>query len=349
MDSHLSSQLDFAAAHVDDHLEALYRITRIASISADETRRSDVAQCAAEVQKLMQEVGIEHSEILTLPGKNAHPCVYGELLGAGPDKPTLLLYAHYDVQPIGDADRWKSSPWEPEVRDGRVYARGIVDDKAGFIVHLAAIESYLKTVGSLPVNVKFLVEGEEEIGSTHLEDYIATYAEKLKADVLVLSDTHNHDTGIPSITYALRGILALNLELSALKQSLHSGSFGGPFPNPIEMLSKMIAQLTDEQGKITIPNFYDDVHVMKDHEREKMQALPFDIEQFKHKAGVLPGVELFDYAHPFELMWYQPSLTVTAFESNLVSSAPNQIIQSAKARITLRIVPNINPEKPCFN
>lgn len=337
--------LGYAKEHHNDFLEALKTITRIPSISAFAENVDDVRDCAKAVVKQMAEAGLENAQLLEMEG--AAPCAYGEWLHGGEDKPTVLLYAHYDVQPLGDPKRWLSDPFEPVEREGRLYARGIVDDKAGVTTHLAALESYMKSEGKLPLNVKMIVEGEEEIGSSHLENYLERHKEMLQADVIVLSDTHNLDTGIPSITYALRGILMLDVELHALRQSLHSGSWGGPIPNPIEELSKLLAGLTDEDGKIAIPGIYEDVHEMTSSEREKLDAISFSEKKFREQAGVLEGVDLLTQGgkSPYELMWLQPSLTVTAFESNEVASAPNQIIQSAKARITIRMVPDMDAKK----
>jgi acetylornithine deacetylase/succinyl-diaminopimelate desuccinylase-like protein len=204
----------------------------------------------------MKAAGLDKCELIDLPG--AHPYAYGEWLGA-PGKPTLLLYAHHDVQPPGREAHWKSPPFSPTLRDGRLYGRGVADDKAGILTHLAAIEAWLRTEGKLPVNVKLIVEGEEEVGSDHLEEFLTKHKEKLRADVIVLTDTANLETGLPSLTYRLRGIVGVHVEVTALDHPVHSGMWGGPLPDPVQAMAKILATLSDDQGVPAIPGLFDEV------------------------------------------------------------------------------------------
>lgn len=223
--------------HFDEFIEVLKTLARIPSVSADANRAGEMRRSAEAVAQAMRGAGLENCGLIEVPG--GHPAAYGDWLHA-PGKPTLLLYAHHDVQPEGRPEHWKTPPFEPTLReDGRLYARGVADDKAGVIVHLAAIQAYLKTEGKLPVNVKVLVEGEEEIGSDHLTDILAQHRAKLSANVIVVTDTGNLEAGLPSITYRLRGIASVFVEVAALDHPLHSGTWGGPVPDPVQAMAKI--------------------------------------------------------------------------------------------------------------
>lgn len=328
------------------YLEDLKTLVRIPSVSFPGFPESEVRRSANAVATLLKERGLENVEILEVPG--AHPYVYGERLKA-PGKPTLLLYAHHDVQPPGREELWKTPPFEPTLKPGpggdRLYARGAADDKAGIVIHTSAIDSYLKTVGELPVNVKVVIEGEEEIGSTHLSVFLKTYRKKLDADVLVLTDTSNFDCGVPALTVALRGLVELQVEVRALTKTVHSGMWGGPVPDPVSALAKMLAGLHDENGKIAVPGLLDQVRPISAREMEDLKKIPCDEKEFRKQVGLVPGAKLFtDPVSPAVQVWRLPSLTINAIQASSRKQAGNIINDTAWAKITVRVVQDMEPD-----
>jgi acetylornithine deacetylase/succinyl-diaminopimelate desuccinylase-like protein len=332
--------LDHATRELPTTIKALKEFARIPGVSANPAPDPALAKSAAHVADWMRRIGLEGVEVLEMPG--VHPYVYGEWLKA-PGAPTLLLYAHHDVQPPGRPAFWKSPPFEPEERDGRLYGRGVVDDKAGAAIHFAAIEAYLAS-GGLPVNVKVVIDGEEEIGSEHLGDFLDRYRERIAADVIVLTDTANLSAGLPSITYALRGIVVVELEVKAIDHPLHSGMWGGPVPDAVMAMCKLLATLTDADGCVTIDGVDAGLRPLGEVQKKRLAALPYDEAVFRDEAGVLEGVELCkgDGASAYELMWHRPSLAVSALEAAPLKGASNQIVDSARARIGVRTVPNMD-------
>ncbi|MGH0036241.1 MAG: M20/M25/M40 family metallo-hydrolase [Myxococcota bacterium] len=325
-------------------LEELESLARIPGVSAAGFDPAEVERSARAIAALLEDVGLDGVEILRVAG--AHPYVTAHWRRAGPDAPTVLLYAHHDVQPPGRLDRWKSPPFEPTLReDGRLYARGIVDDKAGVMVQVAALRAWLDARGELPCNVVVLVEGEEEIGSAHLAEFLRAHRERLVADVIVLSDTANLEAGLPSITTSLRGLAVVDVHVRALDHPLHSGLWGGPVPEAASALSVILARLYDARGQVAVPGFHDGVPAPTPAERAIRSALPFDEAGFRRDAGLVEGARIAgdDRATVYERLWTQPSLSVTALEAVPLAESANQLIAEASARVGVRVAPSQDP------
>jgi acetylornithine deacetylase/succinyl-diaminopimelate desuccinylase-like protein len=329
------------------YLQDLKNLAKIPSVSFDGFPESELQRSAEAVAALLAQRGLENVQILKLPG--AHPYVYGERLKA-PGKPTLLLYAHHDVQPPGRTELWQSPPFEPTEKLGpggnRLYGRGTADDKAGIVVHTSAIAAYLNTLGELPVNVKVVIEGEEEIGSTHLSEFLKTYQKLLSADILVLTDTGNFDCGIPALTVALRGLVGLEVEVRSLSKTVHSGMWGGPIPDPVMALSKMLATLVDAQGQIAIPGILDQVRPISPTEIAEFKKIPYDEADFRNQSGMISSAQFLKTdPSPVVQVWRLPSLTVNAIQASSRQQAGNIICDTAWAKVTIRLVADMNPER----
>ena len=333
-------------ARFEATLAELCALARIPGVSASGFDARELERSAAAVASLLRAVGLERVEILRLPG--AHPCVVGEWLHAGASAPTALVYAHHDVQPPGRPEKWLSPAFEPTLRaDGRLYGRGVVDDKAGLMVHLAALRACFDAGGTPPLNVKLVIEGEEEIGSPNLETFLREHRARLAADVIVLSDTANLDAGIPSLTTSLRGLVVVDVRVRALDHPLHSGMWGGPLPDAASALVRLLARLVDDRGVIQIPGIYDDVRALSSEERARLAALPFDERTFRAQAGLVAAGAL--AGEPgftaYEKLWLRPSLAFTALEGVPLAGAANRLMEEASARVGLRLAPSQDPQR----
>jgi acetylornithine deacetylase/succinyl-diaminopimelate desuccinylase-like protein len=338
------SSIDQVEAYLQKNSERfvadLVELLKIPSVSADSAFKADVRRAAQAVQQQMQRAGLQ-AEIAETPG---HPIVFGTRCD-NPGAPTLLIYGHYDVQPPDPLDLWTTPPFEPTVRDGKIYARGATDDKGQMLTHIKAIEAWTQSVGKLPINVKVIIEGEEEVGSSNLDHFLEANREKLKCDVIVVSDTSQYAPGIPAITYGLRGIVACEVRLVGPCKDLHSGIFGGSITNPVNALAKLVSSLHDDKGRVQIPGFYDDVTDLTPEERSQFAALPFNEADFFQSVGVTAGWGETGYTST-ERRWARPTCDVNGITGGYQGEGPKTIIPSwARAKITCRLVPNQDPEK----
>lgn len=324
-----------------NYIEELKDFLRIPSISTLPENKDDINRCANFVADKLRNAGMSRVEVIQTEG---HPLVYGEWLGA-PGKPTVLVYGHYDVQPVDPIELWENQPFDPVVKDGKIFARGATDDKGQMYMHIKSIEAFFKTEGSLPLNVKFIIEGEEEIGSESLESFINNNTDLLKCDTVLVSDTALYDEGIPTLTYGLRGLSYLEVEVTGPNRDLHSGTFGGGVGNPVNILAGMIAKLHDKNGKITIPHFYDDVLKLTKKERDNFKSLKFSDKKFAKELGVaaLEGESGFT---TLERLWARPTLDCNGIIGGFTGKGAKTVIASkASAKVSMRLVPNQDPKK----
>lgn len=338
----LQSALEHFKAHTANHIQELKKLVRIPSISFPGFDAQPVRHSANAVATLLADCGLQDVQVLETAG---HPSVFGHWTGA-PGKPTILLYAHHDVQPVGRESLWATPPFEPSERDGRLYGRGVSDDKAGVLLHAAAVSSYLRSSGSLPVNVKVLIEGEEETGSTNLGPLLEKHRELISADVVLIADCENFNSGVPSLTASLRGIVTVTVEVRSLASSVHSGTWGGPLPDPVLALSKMLASLVDNEGRPAIPGIMDKVRVLSPAERTALETLPFSDTVYRKQSKLLNTVKVVGGPGTvYEKMWRLPSISVNAIEASSRKQAANIINDTAWARVGIRTVPDMDPEE----
>ncbi|MBI3412188.1 MAG: M20/M25/M40 family metallo-hydrolase [Planctomycetes bacterium] len=338
----MKKALAWLQEHDSDLVSQLWRLVAIQSISTDGEHQKEIEQTAELTCELMRSAGLNN--VAVLKSGNSNPYAYGEWLGA-PGKPTVFLYAHHDVQPVNYVEDWKSPPWTLTARDGRFFGRGAADDKGAIAVQLGAIESLLKTRGSLPVNVKMLVEGEEEVGSSNLDGFFREHKDRILSDVIVVCDTENIENDTPCITSAMRGIVALQVEVASAKQPNHSGMAGGMLADPAVALSVLLSRLYWKNGKIPIKGFYDKVRKPTSAEKRAWKKLPGDEASWRSNMGVLDGVHfaLEGKTHPHEQTWAKPSITIIALEASSIKGASNQVLPKAEAIVSCRIVPNMEP------
>jgi acetylornithine deacetylase/succinyl-diaminopimelate desuccinylase-like protein len=335
--------LDYLAQNHDASMKSLAELVAIPSISTDGEHQKEIDQSASLTCAQMREAGLHNVDVLRTGGSN--PYAYGEWLEA-PGKPTVFLYAHHDVQPISyQREDWLSDPWALTPRGGRLFGRGAADDKGAITAQLGAVAACLKTTGRLPVNVKMLVEGEEEIGSSNLEMFFETHRDRLQSDVIVVCDTENIDTGVPSITYSLRGLVAVLVEVESAKMPVHSGMAGGLLPDAALALDVVLARLYWKNGKLPIPGFYDAVRPMTAAERRPLKKLPGNEAQWREDYGILPGVTFANQknVHAYEQTWRKPAVTIIAQEASSIKNASNQVLPKVSAIVSCRIVPDQDP------
>src|ERR1041385_2454119 len=318
------------------YLDELKALLAIPSISTNPENKSDVERCSRWVADHLTSIGMKKTLIFPTAG---HPIVYSEWLEA-PGKPTVLFYGHYDVQPVDPIDLWTSPPFEATIRGENLFARGSADDKGQIFIHFKSIEAYMKNGGSLPVNLKMIIEGEEEIGSENLETFVKEHKGLLKADLIVISDTSMFKKDVPSVCYGLRGLSYMQLDLVGPNKDLHSGSFGGSVHNPIQALAEIIAQLHDKNGRVTIPGFYDDVRPLTKREREAYKKLPWNDRKYASELGVkeLYGERGFT---SLERLWARPTLECNGIWGGFTGEGAKTVLPSkASAKISMRLVPN---------
>ncbi|MFT4662618.1 MAG: acetylornithine deacetylase/succinyl-diaminopimelate desuccinylase-like protein [Patiriisocius sp.] len=324
----------------DRYLEELFDLLRLKSISADPDYKDEVLKTAAAVKERLNEAGVENLELFETSG---YPVVYGDKI-INPDLPTILVYGHYDVQPAEPLNLWHSPAFEPEIRDGKIYARGACDDKGQMYMHVKAVEAMIKN-DELPCNVKFMIEGEEEIGSGGLSGFVKENAALLKADIILVSDTSIIANDTPSITVGLRGLSYMEVEVTGPDHDLHSGVYGGAVGNPINILTKIISELIDENGHIKIDGFYDDVENLSAEDRVQLNKRPLDLEDYKKRLGVDAVHGEKDYT-TVERTSIRPTLDVNGIWGGYMGEGAKTVLPSqAFAKISMRLVPSQDWEK----
>lgn len=321
-------------------LEELLELLRIPSVSADSSHKDDIKQCAEAVKKRLEEAGAENVEICPTGG---HPVVYGEKI-IDTNLPTVLVYGHYDVQPPDPLELWESDPFEPVIKEDKIYARGSADDKGQFYMHVKAFEKMVKT-NTLPGNIKFLIEGEEEVGSEHLGDFVKANKERLAGDIILISDTAMQSMEHPTIETGLRGMAYMEVEVTGPNRDLHSGVYGGAVANPATILSKLIASLHDENNHITVEGFYDDVDELTTEERKAINLSPFDVKAYKEDLGIKEVWGEKGYT-TIERTGIRPTLEVNGLWSGYTGEGAKTVLPSkAHAKISMRLVPHQSSEK----
>lgn len=333
--------LSFINANKKNYIEELKDYLRIPSISTTAAHKKDLKDCANFVSKKLKDAGCKKVKIIPTEG---HPLVYGELI-SDPKKPTVLIYGHYDVQPVDPLKLWKSPPFEPVIKDGKIWARGANDNKGQNLVHIKSVEAFTKTKTELPVNIKYIVEGEEEIGSDNLEKFLKQNKSLLSCDAVLISDTSLYAPGLPTINYGLRGLCYMEVTVTGPNKDLHSGTFGGTVANPINELARIISQLQDKNGKIKIPGFYKDVKRLTKKEKENYDKLKFSQKEYAKELGVK---ELFGEKGytTLERMSARPTLDCNGIIGGFTEEGAKTVLPStATAKISMRLVPDQTPKE----
>ncbi|TVY09701.1 dipeptidase [Paenibacillus cremeus] len=323
------------------HLEEVMAFVRIPSISSSSEHKAHMQEAAEWLASSLRTAGLEHVEVMQTAG---HPVVYGDWLHA-PGQPTALIYGHYDVQPVEPLSEWQTPPFEPVIRDGKLYGRGATDDKAQMYTHIKTVEAFLQTVGKLPVNVKFCLEGEEEIASPNLSPFLQAQAEKLAADLIVISDGPMHDEGMPSICYGLRGLCGFEIHVKGPKNDLHSGLYGGGVTNPVTALVELLGSMKDADGRVTIEGFYDKVHPLTDADREASHPLQLDEAKIARELNVpaLSGEKGYTF---LERTSARPTLEINGIYGGHQGEGLKPIVpSSAGAKVSCRLVDEQDPDE----
>ncbi len=337
----MNNVVDFINTNRDRYVEELKAYLAIPSISALPEHAADLRRCAEWTADEMRRVGLKAIRLIETPG---HPVVYGEWLES-PGAPTILFYGHYDVQPVDPIELWESPPFEATVREGEIYARGAADDKGQVFMHLKAVEAHLRQRGRLPLNIKFILEGEEEVGSTHLNAFVREHTDDLAADVVVISDSPMFDRGVPSIGYGLRGLAYFQIDLRGTKTDLHSGSFGGAVANPAQVLAQVLAQMKDRGGRVKIPGFYEDVRSLTEAERAEIKKLPHNDTRYRQELGAPRLFGERGYG-TLERVWARPTFEVNGLLSGFTGAGSKTVIPAvAMAKVSMRLVPDQDPDK----
>ncbi|MCA9980160.1 MAG: dipeptidase [Anaerolineales bacterium] len=333
---------EYSRTHAEQFRQELHELLSIPSISTDPAHANDMQRTADWLADHMRQLNLDNVAVMPTAG---YPVVYGEWLGAGPDKPTVLVYGHYDVVPADMADGWETNPFEPVEKDGKIYARGATDDKGQLFIHVKALESYLKTAGSAPVNVKFLIEGEEEVASPNLKPFLEAHLEQLRADVCIISDTSMRTMEEPAILHSLRGMTYLEVEVQGPTDDLHSGLWGGAVHNPALALVEILQKLYNADNTIAVPGFYDDVVPLTDAERAMIAKTDLSEEQYKQSTGVTAVWGDPNYTIR-ERISARPTLDINGLWSGWTGPGPKTIVPAkAGAKISSRLVGNQDPHK----
>ena len=340
----MQAALDWLNKNHEEIIQGLAALVGIQSISTDGEHLAEIDRTAKLTCDLMRQAGLHNVEILRV-GQSL-PYAYGEWLEA-PGKPTVFLYAHHDVQPVNYVEQWQSDPWKLTRKDGRLFARGSADDKGAISAFLGAIAAYRKTGNTLPVNIKMLVEGEEEVGSKYLMKFFEVHKDKIKSDVIVVCDTENIEVGIPSITYSLRGIVSVQVDVNTARIPVHSGMGGGGLPDAAIALSTILGRLYWDHGPLPIPGFYDQVRPLSEKEKAAFNRLPFNEEKFRKEIGMVPTARFAMETgyNEYAQTWRRPAATVIAHEASSIKGASNQVLPKASAIVSCRIVPDQTADK----
>jgi acetylornithine deacetylase/succinyl-diaminopimelate desuccinylase-like protein len=337
--SSATEAVEYLRQHDDEHLAQLDEFLAIQSVSADPERKDDVRRTAQWIVDELTRLGVERA---TLHETAHHPIVTAEWLHAGDEAPTVLVYCHYDVQPADPLDEWLHPPFDARHADERIYARGAGDDKGQLFMHLKAVEAWMETAGRLPVNLRFFFEGDEEVGSEPIEQFISEHADLLRADVCVVSDGDTFDDdGTPAIGHGLRGIAYWEVRVHGPRQDVHSGQYGGGVDNPANVLVRMLASMTDETGRVTLPGFYDRVRDLTDEERDAYAQLPFDEADWRHETGVPAAMDGEEHYTLLERLSARPTFDINGLWGGYQGEGAKTIIPAwAAAKISTRLVPD---------